>query len=74
MIYEYDWTKISYNFNNAIGVDGFSENSIGYHWFGGSPISQKINNILNENNYKEHNNTFTEILKNINIIWKKTNL
>ena len=68
LIYQYDWTKIAYNFNNAIGVDGFSENSIGYHWFGGGPISQKVNNILNENNYKEHNNTFTEILKNINII------
>jgi hypothetical protein len=68
LIYEYDWTKISYNFNNAVGVAGFSNNSIGYHWFGGSSISQKINKILNEDNYKEYKNTFAEILKNINII------
>jgi len=67
IIYQYDWTYINYNFNNPIGIDGFNEKSIGYHWFGGAEISQKYNNILNEGNYMNYNTTFSELLKQLDI-------
>ena len=65
LIYKYDWTKIDYNFSNPVGIGGFSDDSIGYHWYGGSPISQKYNNLLNETNYMDFKTTFSELCKNI---------
>ena len=38
-------------------------NSIGVHWYGGHPDSQKMNNKLNHETWKAENNTYTEILK-----------
>lgn len=35
------------------------------HWFGGHPISQKWNNILNEKNYSEFPSTYTEYAREI---------
>lgn len=65
LIYKYDWTKINLVFSNSFNISDFDNESIGYHWFGGSPISQKYNNILNENNYMEYNMTFVNIVKKI---------
>lgn len=59
--YYYDWLRINDNYNKPYGVDTFPKNAIGYHWYGGSPISQKFNNILNENNYKDYKITFSEV-------------
>jgi mannosyltransferase OCH1-like enzyme len=64
-VYQFDWTMINYNFNNAVGINSFSKDSIGYHWFGGSPISQKFNNLLNGSNYQNYKITFSEICKEI---------
>jgi hypothetical protein len=65
LVYYFDWTKIEYNFNNPIYVNKFPVDSIGYHWFGGSPTSQYYNNIMTEENYKEYKNTFAVIAKKI---------
>ena len=65
LIYHFDWTKIEYNFNNPIYVNKFPLDSVGYHWFGGSPTSQYYNNIMNEENYKGYRNTFAVIAKKI---------
>ncbi len=65
LIYQYDWTKIHYNFTNPIGIEGFDQESIGYHWFGGGRISQQFNNMMNENNFRDFQTTFSEIAKKI---------
>lgn len=65
LIYYFDWTKIDYNFTNPIYVNKFPKESIGYHWYGGSKIAQHHNNIMNENNYREFNNTFSVIAKKV---------
>lgn len=65
LVYHFDWTKIEYNFRTAIYVNKFPSDSIGYHWFGGSKISQHHNNIMNENNYRDFNTTFSVIAKEI---------
>lgn len=65
LIYFFDWTKISYNYENLVYVNKFDKESIGYHWFGGSELSQKYNNILTEDNYRDHNTTFSAICRNI---------
>ena len=65
LIYFFDWTKIEYNFTNPIYINKFDKESIGYHWFGGSKISQNYNNILNESNFKEHKITFSVIAKTL---------
>lgn len=65
LIYHFDWTHIEYNFNNRVGIDNYPDESIGYHWFGGSKISQHYNNIMNENNYDDYDTTFSEITKKI---------
>jgi hypothetical protein len=59
--YYYDWLRIYDNYHNPFGIDTFPKNAIGYHWYGGSPISQKYNNLLNENNYKDYRITFSEV-------------
>lgn len=65
LIYKYDWKKIELVFSNSFNISNFDNESIGYHWYGGSPISQKYNNLLNEENYMDYNITFTNIVKNI---------
>lgn len=65
LIYQYDWTKIKMNFSNNLDIKYFSKTSIGYHWFGGSPISQEYNSILNEVNYSSYSTTFSELTKHI---------
>ena len=68
LIYQYDWTKIGFNFSQPVGLSGFQINSIGYHWFGGSEISQNYNNILTEDNFKEYKITFSTLINEKNII------
>lgn len=62
--YQYDWLTINQMFNNSnVGFNQFSEEAIGYHWYGGSPITQKFNNIINEFNFHEYNNTFCNLVE-----------
>jgi hypothetical protein len=34
--------------------------TVGIHWFGGSPFSQRWNNLLTPENFREYQNTFTK--------------
>lgn len=64
-VYNFDWTMIEYNYQTGVDITAFSKESIGYHWFGGHPLSQMFNNVLNEDNYKDYNTTFCRLCKNI---------
>ena len=65
LVYYFDWTKIDYNFSNSIYVNKFPKESIGYHWFGGSQVSQRYNNLMNEDNFRDYTTTFSVIAKKI---------
>jgi len=65
LVYQYDWTNISKAFEKAYTISSFNSKAIGYHWYAGSAISQGYNKLLNENNYKEHKTTFSELVKGI---------
>jgi len=65
LLYEYDWSMVKFNFSHPVPIQMFSPEAIGYHWYGGNPLSQRWNNILTETNYKEHNTTFSELCKQI---------
>jgi hypothetical protein len=65
LVYQYDWIAVQHTYANPIGIDFFDPKSIGYHWYGGNPTSQKFNNLLNENNYKDYRITFSEIVNEI---------
>jgi hypothetical protein len=65
LVYFFNWTKIQYNFTTSVYVNKFPKESIGYHWFGGSKISQDHNNMMNEDNFINYTTTFTAIAKKI---------
>lgn len=65
LIYHYDWTTIEHTYRAPLGINSFDLNSIGYHWYAGNPISQKFNNLLNENNYTNYEIAFSEITKGV---------
>jgi len=41
------------------------ESSVGIHWYGGDVTSQRFNNMITENNYKQFNNTICNLIKEI---------
>ena len=41
------------------------EKSIGVHWYGGAPISQKYNNLITHKNWREFDSTITEVVKRV---------
>ena len=65
LVYHLNSWDIERAFSSSIGVEGFDIKSIGYHWYGGSPIAQKFNNIMTEDNYINYKTTFSAIVKEI---------
>jgi mannosyltransferase OCH1-like enzyme len=65
LVYYYDSDSITYAMESSLKINDFSSNSIGYHWYAGHPISQKYNQLLTEDNYTDHNVTFSNISKEI---------
>jgi hypothetical protein len=65
LLYHYDFYDVNKVYCNAWGIDTFAPDSIGYHWYGGDETSQKYNNILTENNYKQHNTVFGTIYREL---------
>jgi hypothetical protein len=65
LVYPYDSENVAYAFNTDIKIASLSQVVIGYHWYAGHPVSQKYNNLLNENNYVLYNNLFCNIAKEI---------
>jgi len=58
-VYPFDWREIGKIFEENHPMPA---NSIGMHWFGGDPISQKWNGLLTEKDWWEYENTFTNCL------------
>jgi len=65
LVYQYDWNNIKNTFEHGYAVDSFNSKSIGYHWYAGSAIAQKYNNLLNEGNYTKYKTTFSELVKSV---------
>lgn len=66
LVYHYDAFEILDVYATSFGIETFSPDSIGYHWYGGHPTSQEYNNILDENNYMNYKITFSEIARELN--------
>lgn len=65
LIYKYDWTMIDKCFKIGYNISDFDQESVGYHWYGGSPLVQEFNNVLNENTYQNYTTTFCNIVKHV---------
>ena len=65
LIYNFDFTKIKYCFNNSNGINKFPFDSIGYHWYGGGVESQEYNGKLTEKNYNNYKTTFSAIANDV---------
>ncbi|MAH48866.1 hypothetical protein CMI37_23770 [Candidatus Pacearchaeota archaeon] len=61
-VYYYDFKNLPKIYEEE-NFKNLPERSIGVHWYGGHPDSQKMNNMLNDENYKDFSNTYTEILQ-----------
>lgn len=48
---------------NGDNSSWFTENTIGVHWYGGQDISQKNNNLVTLENFKNFDNTVVNIIK-----------
>ena len=62
--YLYDHAHIDKIFNQNCYEEVYKE-SIGIHWYGGSPISQEANNKMTMENYKEFNSTISKAIERI---------
>ena len=61
----YPWAK---GVTMLYGTDNthlMSSNSIGIHWYGGAPLSQKYNNIINDKTVYEINNTISVNIRRV---------
>lgn len=65
LVYQYDSERINHVFNNPLGINNFDSKAIGYHWYAGSAIAQKFNNLLTEDNYMNYKTTFSEIAREV---------
>lgn len=66
LIYPFDWRQTREIFEESRPTPNCS---LGLHWFGGCPISNRWNDTLTEANWKDHKNTFTNCLSGL----EKTN-
>ena len=60
LIYHLDCTQMEQMFETTVTIP---EETIGLHWYAGHPLAQKFNNLLTSENFREHQNTFTENIK-----------
>lgn len=61
VFYHLDHTKIDKIFEFD-SFDQLPEETIGIHWYGGSEMAQKYNNLLKKNTLKDYNNTITQAI------------
>ena len=61
-IYFYDGIKMLWTGDHRKKIP---ESTIGVHWYGGDVISQRFNNLITEDNYKQFNNTICNLIKDI---------
>ena len=67
LVYHYDFTCVEKAFSNnsARMINGFPPVSIGYHWYGGHPLSIHFNGTLSDTSYMNHATLFSDIYKRI---------
>lgn len=65
LVYHFGWNRVENCIKNNFAIEDFPKEAIGYHWYAGAPEIQKFNNLLNEDNYKDYEITFTQIVKEI---------
>lgn len=49
-------------------LNTLKEDTIGFHWYAGYNLSQKLNNLLNNDNYNDYNNIITDLINKFNIL------
>ncbi len=64
-VYYYDFKELDkiYEENN---LNEILDSSIGIHWYGGHPLSQKYNNKINHTNYQDFDSTVCKIIDLVN--------
>lgn len=64
VVYPFSWENDAARF---YGVHDLSQDPevVGIHWYAGSSVSQRFNEILNEDNYTEHDNTICYYINKI---------
>lgn len=60
-VYPFDSKRIDEAFHNPCDIGELPIKTIGYHWYAGHKTSQEFNNILTEDNFKNHNTLFSKI-------------
>lgn len=61
-IYPFDWRYTNKIFD---GSNPVPDDRLGLHWFGGCAVSNRWNDLLTEDNWTEHKNTFTDCLRKL---------
>ena len=62
-VYPFFYKIVQQNYLTDIKINSLGLDTFGYHWFGGLPEIQNLNNLLNHNNYKRVNCLFTNIVR-----------
>lgn len=61
IIYPYNCSTIQIALENNISIADLNNATICFHWYAGHESAQKLNNILNHENFKNYKNLFTSI-------------
>ena len=63
-VYAIDHTRLS-DLWEANCFEQIKDMGIGIHWYGGAPISQKYNNLINHENWRDFDSTVSEVIKRV---------
>jgi len=63
VVYPYQWNQMGQVFKAE--KKSLPEKCIGIHWYAGTEIAQKFNNLLSKETYKDYNNTISYFLQEI---------
>jgi hypothetical protein len=61
-VYPFDWRETHNIFESSKLLP---VRTLGVHWFGGDPVSNRWNMMLTEDNWQDHHNTLTDCLKRV---------
>tara|TARA_R110002020_G_scaffold123525_2_gene280124 strand:+ start:4045 stop:5733 length:1689 start_codon:yes stop_codon:yes gene_type:complete len=63
-VYSIDFQNLEQLYENN-NFESLKDQTIGFHWYGGHPLSQKYNNLYNENTWANYDNTFSAAIKGL---------
>jgi len=64
-VYPWPYSRMRCVFERRYNLGQLHKDTVGLHWFGGSDIAQKYNNLLSEDTCSEHDNTFTILTEGV---------